>query len=80
LIQNSVGVPGGLSGLNLTVADGGVRMPPLQLVEAEPLKLAPPVLRAPAQVVPAPAPAVVPVVTPPARLVPLQRPRKQDRN
>jgi hypothetical protein len=80
LIQNSVGVPGGLSGLNLTVADGGVRMPPLQLVEAEPLKLAPPVQRAPAQVVPAPAPAVVPVVTPPARLVPLQRPRKQDRN
>jgi hypothetical protein len=84
LIQHAVAtallVP---AGLNLTVVDTGVRMPPVQLAQTPPVPNAPITVSEeiqPAAVPPETPSAVVPPVTPPPIYVPPRLPPRLDRN
>jgi hypothetical protein len=62
-------------GLNLTVIDTGVRMPPVQVAATPPVEMVP--VAAVPETPPVPPP---PVVVPPSVFVPPQRPPRPDRN
>ncbi len=75
MFQNFVGlVSRGPVGMNLTVVDTGVRMPPIQLAATPPVVVPP--VTPPVQ----PPPVVVPPVAPPQIYVPPVLPPRRDRN
>jgi hypothetical protein len=80
VVQETVspGLVSVVPGMNLSVLEGGVRMPPILVAEA-------PVIAPPPEVLgivgtPPPPPLAVPPVVPPPVYVPPVRPRKPDRN